>query len=107
MFKLTQIDKHSQTFESDDKKCQIVRAGFTTLLYRHGEVWQDKTGDKMFNELLNTLVNQLKPLDEREMELIRGRAFSINNPFCPCDSKTFKKVVEYVSNYKATHDRSE
>ena len=29
MFKLTQIDKHSQTFESDDKKYQIVRAGFT------------------------------------------------------------------------------
>ena len=83
MFKLIQIDKQSQTFESDDSKYRIVRNGATALIYRHDEFWQDKTGDKMFNEILDTLVNQLKPLDSREMEFIRDRAFYINSPLLP------------------------
>lgn len=40
-----------------------------------------------------------QPLTEGEMEKGRDQIFSINNPFCPCDSKTFKKVAQWVERH--------
>lgn len=38
----------------------------------------------------------VKQLTEKEIEAGRGEVFSINNPFCPCDSKTFRKAVKWA-----------
>lgn len=43
----------------------------------------------------------LVPLTPAEMEKGRDQIFSINNPFCPCDSKTFRKVAEWVERHHA------
>lgn len=47
---------------------------------------------------------QRKPLSEAQLEKGRDQTFSINNPFCPCDSKTFRKVARWV---EAAHDIKE
>jgi hypothetical protein len=39
---------------------------------------------------------QRKPLTDELLEKGRDQTFSINNPFCPCDSKTFRKVARWV-----------
>lgn len=39
-----------------------------------------------------------KPLTEEQLEKGRDQTFSINNPFCPCDSKTFSKVARWVES---------
>ena len=39
---------------------------------------------------------QRKPLTDAQLEKGRDQTFSINNPFCPCDSKTFRKVARWV-----------
>lgn len=41
----------------------------------------------------------LTPLTPAQMEKGRDQLFSINNPFCPCDSKTFSKVAEWVERH--------
>lgn len=41
----------------------------------------------------------LTPLTPAQMEKGRDQIFSINNPFCPCDSKTFSKVAEWVERH--------
>ena len=41
----------------------------------------------------------LTPLTPAQMEKGRDQIFSINNPFCPCDSKTFRKVAEWVERH--------
>jgi hypothetical protein len=33
------------------------------------------------------------PLSDEQIERLREQAFSTNNPFCPCDSKTMRKAV--------------
>ena len=43
-----------------------------------------------------TAVPALVPLTKDQMERGRDQIFSINNPYCPCDSKTFRKVAEWV-----------
>lgn len=37
-----------------------------------------------------------KPLTAAQMEAGRKAIFSTGNPFCPCDSKTFRKVSEWT-----------
>lgn len=41
----------------------------------------------------------LTPLTPAQMEKGRDQIFSINNPFCPCNSKTFSKVAEWVERH--------
>ena len=41
-------------------------------------------------------VPAMVPLTRDQMEKGRDQIFSINNPYCPCDSKTFRKVAEWV-----------
>lgn len=53
---------------------------------------------------LYTTPPQRKPLSEAQLEKGRDQTFSINNPFCPCDSKTFRKVARWV---EAAHDIKE
>lgn len=36
------------------------------------------------------------PMTDAEMREGRERIFSVDNPYCPCDSKTFMKVTRYV-----------
>ncbi len=38
----------------------------------------------------------LTGLTREQMEAGRHQVFSTNNPFCPCDSKTFRKVAEWT-----------
>ena len=38
----------------------------------------------------------LTGLTREQMEAGRHQVFSTNNPFCPCDSKTFRKVSEWT-----------
>ncbi|GAA6121501.1 hypothetical protein [Acidovorax sp. FG27] len=40
-----------------------------------------------------------KPLTLAQMEAGRESIFSTSNPFCPCDSKTFRKVAEWVERH--------
>lgn len=42
---------------------------------------------------------QAAPLTAKQMESGREAIFSTGNPFCPCDSKTFRKVSEWVERY--------
>lgn len=36
------------------------------------------------------------PLTDAQIEAGRQRVFSTNNPFCPCDSKTMRKAVQWA-----------
>ncbi len=40
-----------------------------------------------------------KPMTESEMLEGRERTFSVDNPYCPCDRKTFMKVARYVEAF--------
>ena len=40
-----------------------------------------------------------KPMTESEMLEGRERTFSVDNPYCPCDKKTFMKVTRYVEAF--------
>lgn len=40
-----------------------------------------------------------KPLTDAQMSAGREAIFSTGNPFCPCDSKTFRKVAEWVERH--------
>ena len=42
---------------------------------------------------------QMTPLTDAQMENGRDQIFSINNPYCPCDRKTFKKVAQWVERH--------
>lgn len=44
-------------------------------------------------------VRKMVPLTPAQMEKGRDQIFSINNPYCPCDSKTFRKVAEWVERH--------
>lgn len=35
-------------------------------------------------------------LTDEELEAGRHQVFSTNNPFCPCDSKTFRKAARWA-----------
>lgn len=39
------------------------------------------------------------PLDAVQMAAGRESIFSTGNPYCPCDSKTFRKVAEWVERH--------
>ena len=39
------------------------------------------------------------PLTPKQMESGREAIFSTGNPYCPCDSKTFRKVAEWVERH--------
>lgn len=39
------------------------------------------------------------PLTAKQMESGREAIFSTGNPYCPCDSKTFRKVAEWVERH--------
>ena len=41
-------------------------------------------------------VEPMTPLTDSEMEKGREQLFSTNNPYCPCDRKTFRKVAQWV-----------
>lgn len=41
----------------------------------------------------------MTPLTDAQMEKGRDQIFSINNPYCPCDRKTFKKVAQWVERH--------
>lgn len=40
-----------------------------------------------------------KPLTPAQMEAGREAIFSTGNPFCPCDSKTFRKVAQWTERH--------
>ena len=45
----------------------------------------------------------VRPMSDEQIEKLRGQTFSINNPFCPVDSKSFRKAVhaaEYFHGIK-------
>lgn len=44
---------------------------------------------------------KLTPLTDAQMEKGREQIFSVNNPYCPCDRKTFKKVAQWVEAHHA------
>ena len=39
------------------------------------------------------------PLTPKQMDSGREAIFSTGNPYCPCDSKTFRKVAEWVERH--------
>lgn len=41
----------------------------------------------------------MTPLTDAQMEAGREQIFSINNPYCPCDHKTFRKVAQWVERH--------
>lgn len=41
----------------------------------------------------------MTPLTDAQMEAGRDQIFSINNPYCPCDRKTFAKVAQWVERH--------
>jgi len=45
---------------------------------------------------LRPAVEPMTPLTDSEMEKGREQIFSTNNPYCPCDRKTFRKVAQWV-----------
>jgi len=44
------------------------------------------------------------PMTESEMLEGRERTFSVDNPYCPCDRKTFMKVARYVEAFHGIFD---
>ena len=48
-----------------------------------------------------------KPMTTVQMEKGRTQIFSVGNPFCPCDSKTFMKVARYVESFHDIKDAHE
>ena len=45
---------------------------------------------------LRPAAEPMTPLTDSEMEKGREQIFSTNNPYCPCDRKTFRKVAQWV-----------
>lgn len=45
-----------------------------------------------------------KPLTTAQMEAGREAIFSTGNPYCPCDSKTFRKVAQWVERHHRIED---
>jgi len=39
---------------------------------------------------------QRQPLTDEQIEKGRVQTFSVNNPYCPCDSKTMRKAVRWA-----------
>lgn len=39
-----------------------------------------------------------EPLTDKQIEAGREATFSTSNPFCPCDSKTMRKVVRWAEH---------
>jgi hypothetical protein len=37
-----------------------------------------------------------QPLTDEQIEKGRKQTFSVNNPYCPCDSKTMRKAVRWA-----------
>jgi len=58
--------------------------------------WHKSYDDNKGNVPLYTTPPKRKPLTDELLEKGRDQTFSINNPFCPCDSKTFRKVARWV-----------
>jgi len=52
--------------------------------------------ERQVNILTDALTQSRKPLTVEQLEKGREQTFSTNNPFCPCDSKTFRKVAKWV-----------
>jgi hypothetical protein len=61
------------------------------LVYEKGMDWKDP--------LYTTPPAAKRPwigLTDKEIEKGRDQTFSINNPYCPCDSKTMRKAVRWA-----------
>ncbi|MDX4957283.1 hypothetical protein [Delftia acidovorans] len=68
------------------------------LIERHADNWADI--GKMMTEYVQAQIALAElearkplPLSDEQIEKLREQAFSTNNPFCPCDSKTMRKAV--------------
>jgi hypothetical protein len=46
------------------------------------------------------------PLTDEQIETLRDRTFSINNPFCPVDSKSMRKTVRAVERAHGIGDKT-
>lgn len=81
---------------SDEQK----REWFATTLHRDSE--QTKTIRELEHQLASQEQAQQpkpQPMTDAQMEEGRERIFSVNNPYCPCDRKTFAKVARYVERF--------
>ena len=58
-----------------------------------GAVWQ---GDELVHLPRKPASKPWAGLTDEEIEKGRDQTFSINNPYCPCDSKTMRKAVRWA-----------
>ena len=102
-------------FESYNKKSDAIRAKFNEMVKETIEealaqpeqepvAWEQFYPDigKPQIAINSETVGYVAPqrtwvgLTEEEIEKGRAHTFSINNPYCPCDSKTMRKAVRWA-----------
>lgn len=72
---------------------------------RCAENWRAKQAEKGYAEWVCSIkplafaTPKPEPMTDEQMEEGRERIFSVNNPYCPCDRKTFAKVARYVERF--------
>lgn len=107
-----------KTYRLEDGKYEIDRdeqTGLMVEMRRNGECWENGFESLRFMKVVHAMLNRidelespskdfsigekLKPLTSQQMEQGREHVFSTNNPFCPCDSKTFMKVAKWVERH--------
>ena len=91
--------------DSDAGGCDIGREWFDALTtigllrrtQRSPGLWEmTSSGSAVLARAALSARKPLTGLTREQMDAGRHQVFSTNNPFCPCDSKTFRKVAEWT-----------
>ena len=65
----------------------------------YGRIWADERVSVYTEQQVQIMLAasptppQREPLTDGQIEALRKKTFSTDNPFCPCDSKTMRKAV--------------
>ena len=83
--------------------CQLLEKEQKPVAWMHttgtGHVYfRKKPQDKVFSPqpVYTVPPKQWVGLTDEEIEKGRDQTFSVNNPYCPCDSKTMRKAVRWA-----------
>jgi hypothetical protein len=77
------------------------KAAFDAWTFKRSYVeggYTEPTNLEIWQAALEYARQQPKPvrLTDEEMEALRHKTFSTSNPFCPCDSRTFRKAGKAI-----------
>lgn len=93
-----QTSQATQPAEVTDEQIINIAAQWSNKEFAEG-AWRFCTDFARAILALRPVRVPMTPLTDAQMEKGRDQIFSINNPYCPCDHKTFKKVAQWVERH--------